>query len=158
MLKIKLIRFGKKNQPHYRVVVQEARTKRDGKYTAKLGHYAPTQEPKLLNIDLDQYQEWLQKGAQPTKTVALLVERLKSGNPFPKKKKKPSKKQLAAAKKAAEEKAQAAEAEKTAEEAKPAVEEKLTAEAKNEDDTEKTKHDAAEVKEKSTAKEETTKE
>jgi len=51
MLKIKLIRFGKKNQPHYRIVIQEARTKRDGKYTAKLGHYAPAQKPKILFAD-----------------------------------------------------------------------------------------------------------
>jgi small subunit ribosomal protein S16 len=94
MLKIKLVRFGKKNQPHYRVVVQEARTKRDGKYTANLGHYAPTQEPKLLKIDLEAYQNWISKGAQPTETVTGLVKRFKSGNPFPPKKKRPSKKQL----------------------------------------------------------------
>jgi len=102
MLKIKLIRFGKRNQPHYRVVVQEARTKRDGKYTAKLGHYAPTQDPKILEINLEEYNKWIAKGAQPTDTVASLAKRFKSGNPFPPKKKKPSKKQLAKAKQAQE--------------------------------------------------------
>jgi len=95
MLKIKLIRFGKKNQPHYRIVVQEARTKRDGKYTAKLGHYAPAQEPKVLEINLEEYKKWMTKGAQPTETVASLVKRFETGNPFPPKKKRPSKKQLA---------------------------------------------------------------
>lgn len=91
MLKIKLVRVGQKNQPHYRVVIQKARTKRDGKYTALLGHYAPTQKPKLLKIDLDAYQQWIAKGAQPTQTVKNLVKRLQSGNPFPPKKKKSKK-------------------------------------------------------------------
>lgn len=95
MLKIKLIRFGKRNQPHYRIVVQEARTKRDGKYSAKLGHYAPTQNPKLLKIDVEEYKQWIAKGAQPTETVASLFKRFESGNPFPPKTKRPSKKQLA---------------------------------------------------------------
>lgn len=103
MLKIKLIRFGKKNQPHYRIVVQEARTKRDGKYAAKLGHYAPAQEPKVLEINLEEYKKWMTKGAQPTETVASLVKRFETGNPFPPKKKRPSKKQLAKESKAKEE-------------------------------------------------------
>lgn len=110
MLKIKLIRYGKKDQPHYRFVVQEAKTKRDGKYTAALGHYAPTQKPKLLEIDLEAYQAWLEKGAQPTETVASLVKRYQSGKPFPTKKKKPSKKQQTAAEKAKKAKETAKEA------------------------------------------------
>ena len=92
MLKIKLARFGKRNQPHYRIVINEARTKRDGKYVALLGHYAPTQTPKLLKIDMKAYREWMKKGAQPTETVASLAKRFESGNPFPEKTKKMSKK------------------------------------------------------------------
>lgn len=95
MLKIKLSRFGKKGQPHYRVVVNEARSKRDGKYIALLGHYAPVQTPKILEIDLEAYADWIKKGAKPTETVEHLVARLKSGNPFPSKKKKLSKKAIA---------------------------------------------------------------
>jgi len=95
MLKIKLVRFGKRNQPHYRIVIQEARTKRDGKYTAKIGHYAPTQNPKILEINLEEYKKWLAKGAQPTETVASLAKKFESGNPFPEKKKGLSKKQIA---------------------------------------------------------------
>jgi small subunit ribosomal protein S16 len=92
MLKIKLARFGKRNQPHYRIVVNEARSKRDGAYVALLGQYAPTQNPKILKIDLKEYQEWIKKGAQPTDTVASLAKRFESGNPFPEKPKKLSKK------------------------------------------------------------------
>ena len=122
MLKIKLARFGKKNQPHYRVVVNEARDKRDGSYVAAIGHYAPTQTPKQLVIDVKAYKEWVEKGAQPTPTVAQLFARYESGNPFPEKPKKPSKKAQAKAKAAAEAEAEAKEAAK-AEAAAPKTEE-----------------------------------
>ncbi len=104
MLKIKLARFGKKKQPHYRIVVNEARDKRDGSYVALLGQYVPNEEPKTLKVDLVAYKLWLTKGAQPTETVEALIKRLESGNPFPEKKAKLSKKakaKLAAAKEAA---------------------------------------------------------
>lgn len=100
MLKIKLARFGKKHQAHYRIVVNEARDKRDGKYVALLGHYSPI-APKKLQIDTKAYEEWLAKGAQPTETVAALFKRFQSGNPFPVKKaglSKKAKAKLAAAK------------------------------------------------------------
>jgi small subunit ribosomal protein S16 len=97
MLKIKLARFGKKNQPHFRIIVNEARSKRDGQYIALLGHYAPTANPKLLELDLKAYQDWISKGAQPTETVANLAKRVESGNPFPEKPKKLSKKAKAKA-------------------------------------------------------------
>lgn len=118
MLKIKLARFGKRNQPHYRIVVNEARDKRDGSYVESIGHYAPTTTPKLLEIDLDAYKRWLEKGAQPTDTVARLVKRFESGTPFPEKPKKPNKKAQARA--AAETEAAAAAAEKPAEPETPA--------------------------------------
>jgi small subunit ribosomal protein S16 len=95
MLKIKLARFGKRKQAHYRIVVNEARDKRDGAYVESLGHYGPTQQPKLLELDLDRYQYWLEHGAQPTDTVAFLAKMAKNGGKFPKKKQKPSKKKQA---------------------------------------------------------------
>jgi len=107
MLKIKLARFGRRGQPHYRIVVNEARSKRDGKYMALLGQYAPAQQPKILEIDMKAFAEWLKKGAQPTETVAALYKRFQTKNPFPVRKPQPSKKQLA--KKAAQEKTQAEE-------------------------------------------------
>lgn len=113
MLKIKLARFGKKKQPHYRIVVNEARDKRDGKYVEAIGHYAPTMTPKVLQIDMEKLADWKKKGAQPTETVAALISRFESGNPFPPKKAQPSKK--ARAKAAAEAEAKAQEAEQPAE-------------------------------------------
>jgi len=116
MLKIKLARFGKKNQPHYRIVVNEARDKRDGSSVETLGHYAPTQTPKQLVIDVELYKKWIAKGAQPTPTVASLFARYESGNPFPAKAKKASKKAQAKVALEAEAKAAAIEAEKQAKE------------------------------------------
>jgi small subunit ribosomal protein S16 len=122
MLKIKLARFGKKKQPHYRIVVNEARDKRDGKYVDIVGHYAPTFTPKILEVNLDKYKEWMKKGAQPTDTVMALIARIESGNPFPAKKAKLSKK--AKAKLAAEAEAAA----QPKEEAAPAPVEETAAE------------------------------
>lgn len=125
MLKIKLARYGKKNQPHYRVVVNEAREKRDGQYVALLGHYIPTISPKVLEIDVAAFDGWVAKGARPTETVAALYTRFKSGNPFPAKKAELSKKAKAkaeAAKTAAAEEAKPAEVTtEAAPEAKPEV-------------------------------------
>ena len=105
MLKVKLARFGKNKQPHYRIVVNEAKDKRDGRYVALLGHYAPNQVPKILTFDLEAYRDWVKKGAQPTDTVAALAKRFETGNPFPPKKAQLSKKakaKLAAEKEAKE--------------------------------------------------------
>jgi len=103
MLKIKLARFGKRNQPHYRIVVNEARSKRDGQYKAEIGHYAPTDTPKLLKVDFAAYKYWISKGAIPTSTVASLVKRSQTETPFPEKKPRPSKKSIAKKLAAAEE-------------------------------------------------------
>lgn len=72
MLKIRLARTGKKDEPHYRVVVAEARSKRLGKVVATLGHWHP-KEDKFV-VDKKAYGEWLGKGAQPTGAVRKLAK------------------------------------------------------------------------------------
>jgi small subunit ribosomal protein S16 len=69
MLKIKLARVGKRSQPSYRIIVAEARSKRNGQYTDLLCSYNPLSDPPAATLDLTKYQNWLQKGAQPTPTV-----------------------------------------------------------------------------------------
>ncbi len=80
MLKIKLSRFGKRHQPHFRIVVIEQREKRDGAYTDLLGHYAPSAQPKILDLNLVSYDKWISQGAQPTATVAALARRVRPEN------------------------------------------------------------------------------
>jgi small subunit ribosomal protein S16 len=76
MLKIKLTRVGKKGQPQYRVVVAEAKDKNSGKYTDLLGTYNPLTQPADFKIDLEKYNAWLTKGAQPTDTIRQFVKKL----------------------------------------------------------------------------------
>lgn len=75
MLKIRLTRMGAKGQPHYRIVVQEARSKRDGRYVENLGHYDPLTEPSTIVVNTERAEYWLGVGAQPTDSVASLLKR-----------------------------------------------------------------------------------
>jgi small subunit ribosomal protein S16 len=77
MLKIRLTRKGKKNQPFYRIVVTESAWKRDGKYIHLLGHYNPLAKSVKIKLNKKAYQEWIKKGAQPSKTVKRLADSLK---------------------------------------------------------------------------------
>lgn len=69
MLKIRLKRIGKKGQAFYRVVVMDSASKRDGMSVADLGSYNPHIN-ESVNIDLDMAKAWIEKGAQPSETVA----------------------------------------------------------------------------------------
>ncbi|MBI2007494.1 MAG: 30S ribosomal protein S16 [Candidatus Blackburnbacteria bacterium] len=73
MLKIRLSRIGKKHEPHYRIVVCEARSKRDGKQIDQVGHWHPKENKLVVKRDI--YQEWIKKGARPTEAVKKLVTR-----------------------------------------------------------------------------------
>ncbi|HEY0071809.1 MAG TPA: 30S ribosomal protein S16 [Chloroflexia bacterium] len=73
MLKIRLRRMGAIRQPHYRIVVADARAPRDGAFIESLGSYNPLTDPATINIDVTRYEEWKQKGAQPTEAVVSLV-------------------------------------------------------------------------------------
>lgn len=72
-LKIKLTRIGRKNNPKYRIVVKEGRSKRDGRYLEKIGFYDPLPEEAIINIDKERLQYWLSKGAQFTKGTYRLL-------------------------------------------------------------------------------------
>ena len=73
-VKIRLKRMGKIRAPFYRVVVMDARTKRDGRAIEEIGKYHPTEEPSLIDIDGERAQYWLAQGAQPTEAVAALLK------------------------------------------------------------------------------------
>jgi len=75
MLKIKLSRTGAPKKAKYRMVVAEARSPRDGRSLDILGHFDPMTDPETLVIDKDRAQDWLDKGAKPTETVARLLKK-----------------------------------------------------------------------------------
>ena len=73
-VKLRLMRMGKTKQPTYRVVAADSRNARDGRFIEILGTYEPRHEPSKINVDNDKIVGWLQKGAQPTETVAKLLK------------------------------------------------------------------------------------
>lgn len=72
-VKIKLKRIGKIREPHYRIVVADARTKRDGRAIEELGQYHPLPNPSIIEVDSERVQYWLGVGAQPTEAVAAIL-------------------------------------------------------------------------------------
>jgi small subunit ribosomal protein S16 len=73
-VKIKLQRLGKIRAPYYRIIVADARTRRDGKAIETIGKYHPKEEPSFIEVDSDRAQHWLKVGAQPTEPVQRLLE------------------------------------------------------------------------------------
>ena len=65
-VKIKLTRLGKIRNPQYRVVVADARTRREGRAIETIGLYRPKEEPSFIQIDSERAQYWLGVGALPT--------------------------------------------------------------------------------------------
>jgi small subunit ribosomal protein S16 len=73
-VKIRLKRMGKIRAPYYRIVVADARTKRDGRAIEEIGKYHPTQEPSLIEVDSERARYWLGVGAQPTAQVLVILK------------------------------------------------------------------------------------
>ncbi len=73
-VKIRLQRIGKKRTPHYRVVVADSRTHRNGRVIEEIGRYVPTNEPSIIEIKSERAQYWLSVGAQPTEQAAVLLK------------------------------------------------------------------------------------
>jgi small subunit ribosomal protein S16 len=74
-VKIRLKRMGKIRAPHYRIVVADARTKRDGATIEEIGIYNPKLEPSLIRVDAERVAHWLSVGAQPTESVQALLSK-----------------------------------------------------------------------------------
>ena len=74
-LKIRLSRVGTKNEPHYRVVVAEERSRRDGDAVEQIGSYNPRAKGNPLTIKLDRVDYWVSKGAKPTSTMHAMIKR-----------------------------------------------------------------------------------
>jgi len=61
--------MGKKKQPFYRIVAIDSRSRREGEYIEKLGHYNPLTHPEEIVIDREKAIKWLDIGAIPSDTV-----------------------------------------------------------------------------------------
>ena len=78
MVVIRLARGGSKKRPFYQVVVADERASRDGRFIEKIGFFNPMARGQEVEtrIDLEAYNAWIAKGAQPTERVASLVKAL----------------------------------------------------------------------------------
>ncbi len=74
MVKIRLMRVGKKKQPSFRVVVADSRSPRDGRIIESIGNYQPRLEPSGIAIDNERAIYWLERGAQPSEQVKKLLQ------------------------------------------------------------------------------------
>ncbi|MBC8413138.1 MAG: 30S ribosomal protein S16 [Nitrospira sp.] len=74
MVKIRLTRKGAKKKPFYRVIVADARERRDGSFLEIIGTYDPLQNPSAIKIDTDRAKYWIGVGAQPTSAVQKLLK------------------------------------------------------------------------------------
>jgi len=73
-LSIRLSKIGRKKVRAYRIVVAEARSKRDGKSVATIGSYNPSLKIPLIKIDQTKLKYWLSVGAKPTEAVRKLIK------------------------------------------------------------------------------------
>ena len=72
--KIKLQRFGKMREPHYRIVIADSRAKRDGRVIEAIGQYHPKSDPSVIVVDGERAKYWLGVGAQPTEAVTAILK------------------------------------------------------------------------------------
>jgi small subunit ribosomal protein S16 len=78
-VKIRLRRMGRKKKAHYRVVVADSASPRDGRFVETLGYYKPLSHPARLVIDLGRVDHWIGEGAQPSMTVKSLISKARAG-------------------------------------------------------------------------------
>lgn len=73
-VKIRLKRMGKIRAPFYRIVVADARAKRDGRVIEEIGLYHPTEEPSFIEVKSERALYWLGVGAQPSPQVEKILK------------------------------------------------------------------------------------
>jgi small subunit ribosomal protein S16 len=72
---MRLMRFGGKKSPYYRIVISDSRSPRDGKFIEQVGTYDPKKDPVEVRFKEEKAIQWLKKGVQPTLTVRQLLIR-----------------------------------------------------------------------------------
>ncbi|MFM8313742.1 MAG: 30S ribosomal protein S16 [Deltaproteobacteria bacterium] len=109
---IRFARHGTKKKPYFRMVVQDQRSPRDGRFVEHIGAYDPIKGDASLTVKRDRLEYWLSIGAQLSDSVRTrlkpVMKQLQAAAPQPVVKDKPAKEPKA--KKTAKAKTQAKEA------------------------------------------------
>jgi small subunit ribosomal protein S16 len=74
---IRLMRFGKKKNPFYRIVALDKRKKRDGSYIEKVGTYHPLLKEKNIHMIKAKFEYWQEKGALLSEGMVKLLKNKK---------------------------------------------------------------------------------
>ncbi|MBI3957004.1 MAG: 30S ribosomal protein S16 [Candidatus Kerfeldbacteria bacterium] len=75
MIILRLARFGRKNKPTFRIVVQDKRRAPSSVVIETIGHYNPTTQPATFVVKADRATYWLGQGAKLSDTLNnLLIE------------------------------------------------------------------------------------
>ncbi|MDD2522365.1 MAG: 30S ribosomal protein S16 [Anaerolineaceae bacterium] len=82
MVRIRLRRVGSAHQPHYRVVVADKESPRDGRFIEIIGFYNPRTEPVTIELNEERVYHWLNVGAQPSERVQKLFKIVKLDDRF----------------------------------------------------------------------------
>lgn len=75
MLVIRLSRIGKKEQPSFRLVVQEKTLSPKRKALDIVGFYHPARIPKVVELNKEAIDKWIKNGAMPSDSVACLLKK-----------------------------------------------------------------------------------
>jgi small subunit ribosomal protein S16 len=78
---LRLSRAGTHKAPFYHVVATDSRAPRDGRYLEDVGIYDPTQTPERIELKAERITHWIERGARPSQTVAMLLRRAKKAAP-----------------------------------------------------------------------------
>lgn len=132
--------MGRKKQPHYRIVVADSASPRDGRFVETLGYYKPLSQPARLVLNLERVDYWIGEGALPSGTVSSLISKARRGGDakvtvgqVDQEEAKAKRAEMLAARRAKEKEAAAKAAEEEAAAAKAAEEEAAAAQAAEEE-------------------------
>jgi small subunit ribosomal protein S16 len=75
MMTMRLMRFGTKKKPTYRIVVMDSEKARQSQALDTLGTYNPLADPAGVKIDLERAKTWIAKGVRPSRTVQSLLDK-----------------------------------------------------------------------------------
>ena len=78
-VRIRLRRMGRKKQAHYRIVVADSASPRDGRFVETLGYFKPLLSPARLVVDLEKADEWIARGAELSETMRTLLNKARKG-------------------------------------------------------------------------------
>lgn len=73
-VKIRLFKIGRKHQVSFRIVAQDTKTKRGGRFLEILGSFNPIGPDKKIIIKKERLNFWLSKGAKATEAVAKILK------------------------------------------------------------------------------------